>query len=479
MRDFVTLTINGQRHDLAGEKPFMMLANFLREKHGLRGTKIVCAEGDCGACTVLCLRPHAKKEPLFEPINACIALVAQLDGAHILTIEALKHKGELSAVQSALVKCHASQCGYCTPGFAMAISALFEKKRDALSEQKVKNHLTGNLCRCTGYQSIIDAALAVDPKDACSLKARYYAEDLKKEPLKAVAIVSDSCAFYAPSTLQEACLLRARRPRMRIIGASTDLGVQHNKGKLELSDCMSLNLIEELREIKEDNGRIVVGALVTLSELRSFCQKLAPELARFLNIFASPQIKNMATLVGNVANGSPIGDTIPFLMVSQGRVHAQSTKGSREIPLSEFYKGYKELALSPSEIITHISFALPSPEIFCRLYKISQRKDLDISSINAAFSFMLDSKSLSPRISSAQIALGGVAQSVIRLPALEAFLTGAVINDQTVHQAGVLIASAIKPLDDLRGSSAYRHVLAQGLFRRFIKELLRSSHAAR
>lgn len=465
MRDFVVLTINGQRHEIK-EAAFMMLSDYLRQNLGLKGTKIVCAEGDCGACTVLCLKKRPDESLCFEPINSCIALVGLLDNSQILTVEALKEEGQLNPVQEALSACHASQCGFCTPGFVMALSALIENSSEVLGEQQIKNGLTGNLCRCTGYQSIIEAAVSINKNSYTPLLERYNEPSLKIVKSEACSIICDDNEFLAPKTISQACDIRSKKPDVRIVAAATDLGVLHNKNKTTLNKIMSLHLIEELDTINIVKDRIIVGALVSLNRLRDYTKNKTPELARFLNIFASPQIKNVATLVGNVANGSPIADTLPFLLIADGQVHTRDSVSSREIPITEFYRGYKSLALKPSEIITHVSFGLIEPSYFFRLYKISQRKDLDISTVNAAFLVKFASS-----ITFAKIAVGGVAATALRLYKTEDFLKDKILDDEVIDQAAAILHSEIKPIDDLRGSAKYRHAVLDGFFRQYLSEL--------
>lgn len=457
-RDFIVIHINGQRHQISGQKCFLMLADYLRYEKALVGTKIVCAEGDCGACTVLCLK---EGHDHFYPINSCIIMVAQLDGSQILTVEALKKDQELSSVQKSMAKNHASQCGFCTPGFAMAISGMMEKC-SKVCEQKVKNCLTGNLCRCTGYQPIIDSVL--DIKDyGPTLKDRYLVKEAKSK--ESVHIVENDLEFFAPTYLKEAVSFRKEK-NATIIAGSSDVGVWINKGKFQKKPLLSLHLIKELYQIENADQRIKVGALATFTELRTLIKKQIPELASFLNIFASPQIKNVATLVGNIANGSPIGDSLPFMMVADGKIHALGEKGERIIPMSELYKGYKSLSLLPDEIITHASFSIPKKSQNLKLFKVSQRKDLDISTINAAFL----SELTNDKIHELKIAFGGVYQSVLRLKKIEDFLIGQELSTEKIESAVSMLTSEIAPLSDLRASAAYRLKVCQNLFRRFLLE---------
>jgi xanthine dehydrogenase small subunit len=562
MRDFVLIYLNGVRREIRGREALMMLADWLRKEAGLTGTKIVCAEGDCGSCTVLRafadLAAHAhidvgvpggvkvgandganvganvgvdhatRSAPLeFEAMNSCIVTVAQMDGSHIVTVEGMQCGDELSPAQVAMKQCHASQCGYCTPGFVMAISAMLEKHGNAngarvnvasdsggranvashggavaaqhIDAKMAANYLTGNLCRCTGYAPIVEAALTVRATEKHSVAGRYSnpaaITDALNTATKSLLIEHDGMKLFAPVSLREAVTFAAQNPGFKVLAAATDMGVQTNKGKPLPRVMLSLHLVNELYQAKQSRSGIVVGARVTLAQLRRLCETTAPELASFLNLFGSPQIKNVATLVGNIANASPIGDTLPFLLIADAVVHVASRpcgKGpihKRKIEFTDLYVGYKKLALTPGEIITHVSFNATDSKELLRLYKVSQRKDMDISAISGAFSFTLagrpkhsnssnDLQSLAarktkspPRVVSARIAYGGVAATPIRMPEIEAALVG----DFTMEKAQAvahMIARSITPLSDVRGSAAYRRVTAAKLFMRYASEVL-------
>ncbi|MEI6272138.1 MAG: FAD binding domain-containing protein [Phycisphaerae bacterium] len=558
MRDFALIYLNGVRREIRGREALMMLADWLRKEAGLTGTKIVCAEGDCGSCTVLRAFPdlaalahvdvgvpsgvkvganvgaivgadHATRSaPLeFEAMNSCIVTVAQMDGSHIVTVEGMQCGDELSPAQVAMKQCHASQCGYCTPGFVMAISAMLEKHGDAngtrangasdsgartnvashdgavaaqhIDAKMAANYLTGNLCRCTGYAPIVEAALTVRATEKHSVAGRYSnpaaIADALNTATKSLLIEHDGIKLFAPVSLREAVTFAAQNPGFKVVGAATDMGVQTNKGKPLPRALLSLHLIRDLYQAKQSRSGIIVGARVTLAQLRRLCETSAPELASFLNLFGSPQIKNVATLVGNIANASPIGDTLPFLLIADAVVHVASRPGGkgpthkRNIKFTDLYVGYKKLALTPEEIITHVSFNATDSKELLRLYKVSQRKDMDISAISGAFSLTLagrakhsnfsnDLQSIAarktkspPRVVSARIAYGGVAATPIRMPEIEAALVG----EFTMEKAQVvahMIASAITPLSDVRGSAAYRRVTAAKLFMRYASEVL-------
>ena len=534
MRDFALLYINGVRREIRGREALLMLADWLRKEADMTGTKIVCAEGDCGSCTVLrafancatLTQAHTQAKvhvgvssvdgqnathvaPLdFEAMNSCIATVAQMDGSHIVTVEGMQCGQELSPAQVAMRQCHASQCGFCTPGFVMAISGMLEKHGGAgdagVDAKMAANYLTGNLCRCTGYTPIVQAALTVRATEKYSVAGRYSnaaaiadALAITKQPL---LIEHDGVKLFAPTSLREALTFAAQNPGFRVLGAATDLGVQINKGKPLPRVVLSLHLLDELYQAKQTRAGIVMGARVTLAQVRRMCETTAPELAHFLNLFASPQIKNVATLVGNIANASPIGDTLPFLLIAGAVVHVASRpsgKGpiqKRKIDMCDLYVGYKKLALEPGEIITHVSFDATSSNEILRLYKVSQRKDMDISAISGAFSLTMagrekhpaasdhkktdtkppirtGQKQTTPRVVSARIALGGVAATPIRMPEVEAELLG----DFTLEKAervAQMITNSIVPLSDVRASAAYRRVTAGNMFRRYAKEVL-------
>jgi len=489
LRNSVVFYLNGVRHEVGAEHARMMLSDYLRYEKSLTGTKVVCAEGDCGACSVLKLFPHeAPKGSLkntFIPMNSCITTVAQMDGASLITVDALasgdpRDSKNLSPVQSAMVNGHGSQCGFCTPGFVVTLTGAIENKLcqkksgTHLTPQEAKNALTGNLCRCTGYQPIIDAATSIELKKCESIKDRFYSKtqelDLKKVQSTPLLVKNDLFSLYAPRTAKDAARYLAKNKTARMIAASTDLGVLSNKGKLKFEKLISLHLVSDLYDLKKiGTGRVSVGARVTLSELRYFLKDLVPQFATFLDIFASPQIKNVATLIGNVGNASPIADTPPFLLVSDAIVHVVGARGKRKIPLEKFYLGYRKTALKTGEIITSIDFAIPKKGQSLALYKTSQRKDLDISIVNAAIRVNWTNAKKTV-IKDVNIAMGGIAATPLRLVKTEKLLKGAILSDETLMKAVAALHSEMTPLSDLRSSSSYRRVIVENMFMKFFRE---------
>jgi len=449
MRDHILFSINGREHRVGGREIFTTLANWLRYRVGATGTKIVCEEGDCGACTVLIRRSTAEE---FKPVNSCIQILAQLDGASIVTVEGLKLNGALSAVQESMVIHQGAQCGYCTPGFIVAMTAMYETC-NRVDEKQVRVGLTGNLCRCTGYEPIIKAALTVDATNSPKVRELYpHVPDARD----AVRIES----FFAPTTTEDAVRFKADNPGCTIIQGATDVGVWITKRQFTAPAMLFLGKIAALNELQQKQDRLAVGANVTLAKFEEFIRDRIPELYRILNVFGSAQIRCAGTVVGNIANGSPIGDLLPYLFVADAQLELAGTSGTRVVPIPSFYRGYKKFDLKPDEIITRVFVPVVTDTL--KLYKVSRRKDLDISAFTAAIRLRMNG-----RIEEARIAYGGVAPTVVRLPKTEAFLTGKAPSGDLFQRAGELARSEVKPITDVRGSADYRLQLAENILSKF------------
>ncbi|HXH75556.1 MAG TPA: FAD binding domain-containing protein [Bacteriovoracaceae bacterium] len=481
MRNKIVFYLNGKRREEGPEKASMMLAEYLRYDQALTGTKIVCAEGDCGACSVLRYFPHIKQgidTDNYLPINSCITLVAQLDGSSLVTVDALKKNNELHESQRAMVECHGSQCGFCTPGFVVALTGLVEEKiakqEKNLSAQDAKNCMTGNLCRCTGYQPIINAALSIDIEKCESIKERFFTEhqhlELKKAFLQSVALESPEFSFFAPKTMKDALDFLKANPETKIVASGTDLGVVHNKRKIQLTKLLSLHLVEDLYEIKKSGNEISLGARVTITEFRHFIKAMVPEFATYIDVFASPQIKNIATIVGNIANASPIGDTPPAFLALNANVEVASLNGEREIPLNQFFLAYRTINIHPGEIITRLKFDLPRKQSILRFIKVSNRKDLDISAVNLAINLEWKDQA-KKQIGEIIIAAGGVAATPLRFLRTEEFLKKNPLTIANLDLAIKELHSEFNPISDVRASSSYRHVVIENHFRRFLCEV--------
>lgn len=476
-RSNITFYVNQKKVEVSSYQFHWPLAEFLRHELGLVGTKVVCAEGDCGACTVLIAKPKNVHDDLkYKAVNSCIMPLMILDGHHIITVEGVSSdQDQLHPVQKAMIDHHGTQCGYCTPGFICSMTAMVEElkiEKKSLSTKKIKNYLTGNLCRCTGYKPIIEAASTLQLSNIDSLNKIYNDEKRNSELVTLCKIPVQSqfldTNYFLPTTLEDALEIKNKYLDLKIIAGGTDLGVVANKGRITLTKIMSLQNIDKLNEISIDSNFIKIGALVTLSKFEKYIDAHLKEMSNLLHIFASPQIKNQGTITGNVINGSPIGDTIPFLLIANAVVCMSSVNGHREIELTKFYKAYKDFDLKPNEIVTGIKIPLAITKNKVKLYKSSIRKDLDISAVTFAGAIELDGK----KIKEIKLALGGVAGTVIRLDLIEKELRGKDFKTSLFTDAANQLPALITPLSDLRGSKEYRMKLSQNFLMKFSDELI-------
>jgi xanthine dehydrogenase small subunit len=478
MRDYVLFFVNGRRHEVRGEQVFRPLSEYLREELGLPGTKVVCAEGDCGSCTVLLGRPAGGRID-YRPVTSCIQYVAQLDGAHVITVEGLAYDGKLNPVQRAMVDHHGAQCGFCTPGFVTAMCGLFDAQshpgrahpgRAQPAREEVQRALVGNLCRCTGYDSILAAAKHVDGTAMRPLGELYAEAELRpvleRAAAESITVTDGSRTIYKPATLAEAVKLRSAHPQAIVLAGGTDLGVVWNKKKSRPADLICLGDLAELRRSRVAGGVWTIGAAVSLADLEREAAKHLPSYAAMLDRFGSPPIKNAGTLGGNLVNGSPIGDTIPALLVLNAEAEIAGPKGSRRVNLNEFYAGYRRTVLGPDELLAAVHVPLPKDDEVLACYKVSKRRDLDISSFTAAVWMRAEGET----IGAARVAYGGVAATVVRLPQTEGALVGQPLTEASWRKAGRTARGEIKPISDVRGSAEYRATLAQNILVKFGRE---------
>lgn len=465
MREKIVFYLNGKKHSIGADKANQTLANYLRQEQGLTGTKVVCAEGDCGACTVLLARLQTSYNQKLEytAFNSCIASLYSLDLAHIISVEGLGY----NEVAKQMAQGNGAQCGYCTPGFVCAATAYVEKRKREkknLTPKSICNALTGNLCRCTGYKSIVDSISSVQIANYENLDSIYPSnsimQDLELYAQEEVLIENAEYEFYAPTTLDGALQFLAKKSA-KIVAGATDVGVIINKTGQAPKRVLSLKNIKRLYQIESTAKEVEIGANVNLHTILEHLQDEFPEFCRLINVFASPQIKNKATLVGNVANGSPIGDSIPFLLVAGARIVLQSVKGRREVDLEKFYLGYKQFDMREEEMIT--SIIIPKmPDKVVKLYKVSARKDLDISAVTFAASMKIENK----KIIDMRLAYGGVGPVVMRMPQVEQK-----VIVQNYEEAQNLVGQLVTPISDLRGSADFRKLVAANLLQKCISEL--------
>lgn len=469
MRDYVLLYINGKEHRIKGEEVFQPITDYLRYGQSVCGTKVVCAEGDCGACTVLVGRPGGGDALVYRALNACIQFVYQLDCSHVITVEGLAVEGDLNAVQESMVKCHGAQCGYCTPGFVVALCGMYDAHQH-VDKELVKEELTGNLCRCTGYESIVKAAMEVDQAKLFRANRQYPPAPMlkifKEQSGKPVFVEADGRTFFGPVSVGDAVRFRAEHPDAVIVSGGTDVSVNMNKRAFSPAAIMTTTHLPGLDEIRTVDGIIELGARVNLRDLELYVKDVIPEFYRMLWIFGSPQIRSAGTLAGNIANASPIGDTIPFLLVADAEIEVTGVKGTRRINCNDLYKGYKMLAMDKDEMITRIFIPIPASSDLLKVYKVSRREHLDISTFGAAVRIIKEGS----KIKSARIAYGGVAATVVRLKSTEQFLQGKEFEFQTFASAAKMARDEVLPISDVRGSSDFRLQLAENILLKFFYE---------
>ena len=487
VREHIHLRINGQPHRVTGDDAFLSLSDFLRLRLGMTGTKIVCSEGDCGACTVLVAKwsRDESDSPLhYKPMDSCITWMFQLDHAHVVSIEGLADGDKLHPVQKAMVECHGSQCGFCTPGFVMAMTGLLEHANacgdDCVDDQALRIGLTGNLCRCTGYVQILDAARAVDPRTLQMVASRHPAETIhaawEKETDSISVHATPERKIHIPSTLKEALEFLRLNPTTKIISGATDVGVQVNKGLISLATILYVGGLSELRAIHEEDGKLTIGAGATWSQVIAAVEKTLPAFAEILSLFGAPQIRNAGTIGGNIVNGSSIADSLPFLFVSDAQLRLVSARGERRVGIADFFLGYKRVDIKPGELLVDITFGPPASDQILRLYKVSRRRDLDIATFTAAVLLTMKQE----RIENARVAYGGVGPVVLRLARTEAMLKGQVMTEDLMREAGLTARAEIAPLSDVRASAQYRLTLAQTILLKVYHEALpMKSHAAK
>ncbi len=457
----ISFTLNGEHREESSVSPTMTALDYLREEIRLTGTKEGCAEGDCGACTIVIVRNGSDR---LEAVNSCLLVMGQLDGARVVTVEGLADKnGALDAVQQAIVDEDGTQCGFCTPGFVMALYAL-RHSGEAIDDDTIHDALAGNLCRCTGYRSIVDAArtaCSATPSDASG------GDNDPVLPRASDAYEAQDQRYFAPKTVAELIARRGEFPAAPLLSGGTDLGLLFSKDRRTFPVTIYTQNVAELRRIEEDETSLTFGAAATYTEALPYIEAEFPSFGVLIHRIGSRQIRNVGTIGGNIGNASPIGDTPPCLIALESVLTLRGPNGAREIPLEDFFLDYRQTDLAPDEIIESVRVPkLRDGQVF-RTYKISKRYDQDISSVIGAFRLTLEEGV----VTAARIAFGGVAAIPKRAPSCEAALIDKAWSEETLRQAAAAIDNDFTPIDDHRASAAYRLRVAANLFVRLFRDV--------
>jgi xanthine dehydrogenase small subunit len=455
----------GQIVTLANVPPARTLLEVLREDLCATGTKEGCGEGDCGACTVV-LGELFDGELKLKAVNSCIRLAHSVDGMALWTVEDIATPdGALHPAQAAMVQCHASQCGFCTPGFVMSMFAMYENhvcKGRAITREMAQEELSGNLCRCTGYRPILHAAqtMALLPGRAIHASALLQ----KLELLAPVDIAEEADFSYkSPSTLEALLQAKAAHPAAQIVAGTTDVGLWVTKQHMLFDRVIDITKTRELRRIEHYPHHIAIGAAVTLADAFAVLVADRPQLHGFTARFAGLSVRNSGTMGGNVAGGSPIGDSMPLLIALGASVVLMSVRGSREFALENFYTGYKKNVLAPDEVLAWIKVPKATRGEFTRVYKISKRFDDDISAVCLAIRVQIDDGT----VTKASIGVGGVAATPVRAIKTEAACAHNYCGKGTIDHATAVLRAEFAPITDMRATSAYRVQVLGNLLQRF------------
>jgi xanthine dehydrogenase small subunit len=484
--------IDGHVVAVADVSPQMTVLEYLRDVRGRTGSKEGCAEGDCGACTVVIAEPDTSGALTWSPVNACIRLLPTIDGKALFTVENLKRDdGTLHPAQEAMVSCHASQCGFCTPGFVMSLLGLY-KNAHMPTRVAIDDALSGNLCRCTGYRPIIAAAERMgelpaptgvlapgfdatgkrtpsDAERALALELRALARDATFE------YAYGGQRYFAPATVAQLASLYASNPGARLVAGATDVGLWVTKHHRDLGTIIYTGAVRDLNAIRTSATQLEIGAAVRLSTAFALIEQDYPMLAEVWTRFASVPIRNSGTLGGNVANGSPIGDSMPVLIALGASVTLRRGESTRVLPLEDLYLGYQKTALAPGEFVEVINVPRAQPGWEIRAYKLSKRFDQDISAVFACFSLRRDGH----RVVGIRIGCGGVAATPSLATQCARAMMGRSWDVDTIAAGQDALDQQFTPLTDMRASAAYRRTTLKNLLQRFYIETTHPQIATR
>ena len=473
-RSEIRFLLNGEAVTLTDVAPDETLLDYLRLRCSLKGTKEGCAEGDCGACTVLVGRLHAGRL-VYEGVNACIRFLGSLDGTHVVTVEHLKGAaGGLHPVQQAMVDFHGSQCGFCTPGFVMSLYGLWMRSPDP-SNAEIEKALQGNLCRCTGYEAIMRAARAISDYGKAAkdpLNAEREAVTARLAALRdgaRVEIATGRGRLVIPADADDLADVLEAEPKATVVAGSTDVGLWVTKHMRDISPVVFIAGLDGLKSVSEADGVITIGAGVTYTEAFAVLAKGIPPLGALIDRIGGEQVRNMGTIGGNIANGSPIGDTPPPLIALGATLTLRKGGRRRTIPLEDFFIAYGKQDRQPSEFVEAVHVPVPATGSRFAVYKVTKRRDEDITATLGAFHLTLAKDGT---VEDIRIAYGGMAATPKRASAVEKALTGKAWDEAAVTAALPAFESDFAPLTDMRATAAYRALAARNLLVRFHAETM-------
>ena len=446
--------------------PTTTVLNYLRSLPDHKSVKEGCAEGDCGACTLVLGERGGDGKLCYSSVDSCLMFLPMLDGKQLVTTENLRGKdGTLHPVQSAMVNSGGSQCGYCTPGIIMSLFSLY-KNHNRPERREIDDALTGNLCRCTGYKPIVEAAATacihhgVDDFSVHESEMLHLMDALPRDSLR---IETGSQRYFRPRSLGEALSIKHQYPDAIVICGSTDVALRVTKRHEALSEILDLSAIDSLRHIEETADAVTIGSATSLTDVLGQTRNSLPALATMLDVFGSQQIRNLATLGGNIGTASPIGDTLPVLLAYGTKVALESLNGHREVALDGYFTGYRKTIRQPGELITSVIIPKPGERVIIKSYKISKRKDLDISTVSAGFRLEVRDGLVHKIV----LAYGGMAERVKRATTTEQAILGRTWERVTIEQASRLIDDDFTPISDARAGAEMRRIAAKNLLIKF------------
>jgi len=463
--------------DFSKEKnlsPTTTVLNYLRGLSSHKGVKEGCAEGDCGACTIVLGELYSEKKIKYTAADSCLVFLPMIHGKQLITVENLSQKKDgkviLHPVQEAMVNSFGSQCGYCTPGFIMSLFALY-KNHNNPSREIIEDSLSGNLCRCTGYQSILESAMKACSKNGLdhftgreSMTIKILKEISKERTT--IHINSSKQDYFHPFTLDDALMLRKHYRNAIVINGATDIALRQTKRNEVIPEIIDLSGVEELKIYDEEENGFYFGAGISIEKMKNICESQFPALYDILKVFGSLQIRNLATIGGNIGSASPIGDTLPVLFAKKARVILQSSRSRREIEIEDFIKGYRKTVLKDDELITSVFIPKPGKNEIIKSFKISKRKDLDISTVSLASKLVLDRNNVKEII----LAYGGMAETTRRAKKTEEYFKGKEWNRKNIDEAMKIVREEFTPITDARASAEFRKIASGNLLMKMFIE---------